>query len=78
MELKGGVGKQLYGHRIDLEVTPHEVALQGIAIHHLRVAGLAIIRIGAESGDLDLLTLIRRGDGTEVDAGIPHGFGPLI
>ena len=78
VELKGGVGKQLNGHRIGLEVAPDKIAFQGVTVNHLRIAGLAVIRIGTEGSDLNLLALVGRGDGTEVYAGIPHGFGPLI
>ncbi len=63
-------------HRVDGEITTGQIALQGIAVVHLRLAGIRIIRIGTVCGDLNLhlravLTAPHRAERAELAAHVP-------
>ena len=79
---EGEVG-QAQRHRVDREVAPHQVVLEGVAEGHDRLAGLAVVGVGAVGGHLDDGAAAPGPDGAEVAAHVPgrrapgleHGLG---
>ena len=57
-----GVERQLDRHRVDGEVPPGQVALDGVAEVDLRLAGLAVVGVGAVGRDLAAV-----GDSVDLD-----------
>jgi len=64
------------GHRVDGKIAPQQVVDQGVAEGDLRVAGLPVVLVGPERGDLDLGAGLGRADGAERDAGLPGRLTP--
>ena len=77
------VGVQPHGHRVDGEVPPDQVPLEGVAEDHLGVAAHAVIGVGPVGGDLDLLldagaVVLHSREGAELDAGVPDGVRVVV
>ncbi len=68
--------RQSDGHRVDAEVAPAEVVDQRIAVGDIRVAGTAVVRLGAIGRDLQTEATPQQPDGPERDTGLPPGLRP--
>lgn len=73
-----GGGYKFNRHGVDAEVAADQVAFDRVAEGDLRVAGHAVIEVGAEGGDFYLLAVFHSGDGAEFDAGVPDVVAPAI
>ncbi len=67
-QLEGG---QAHRHRVDGEVTAGEIALEGVAVLDLRLAGGRVVGLGAIGRDLDLHPVAHPAEGAEVAPHVP-------
>ncbi len=72
----GPSGGDAHRHRVDREVTAHQIVVEAVAEAHLRIARHLVVGVGAEGGDLHALIALADADGAEVDAGVPQRVGP--
>ena len=68
--------RQRHGHRVDREVPPSQVTLDGVTEDNLGIAGYPVVAIGPVGGDLALDAALRRSDGAEGDTGVPYRVRP--
>jgi hypothetical protein len=70
--------RELHRHRIHGEVAPDEVVLERVAEAHDRVAGHAVVSVGAERRDLHGRAAPAGADRAEGDAGVPYRVRPAL
>ena len=76
-EFQRAVDADAHGHRVDGEVAPDQIALEGFAEGHLGIARDPVVAVAAERGDLELPARPRRAHRTEGQtAGVPDVVGP--
>ena len=69
-------GRDAHRHRVHPEVAAHQVGLERIAEPDLRVARHAVVGVGAERRELEVVTTLRGADGAELDTGVPQRVSP--
>ena len=68
--------RQAHRHGVDGEVAAFEVVVEGVAEHHDRLAGLAVVGVGPVGRDLHRRVAATGADGAEVTTHVPRRVGP--
>ena len=72
----GRVRRELEGHRVDCEVPPGQIDLDGVGEDHLRLPGVGHVGLGPMGGDLVVPHAVAGADGPEALPLRPDRVGP--